>query len=463
MNPSRLEFYGGQAGALAPFVLFLTGVAWLGLSGAPDEKGFWPVLLAALALGLLVTKDRTGYSEVVIRGMSQPIVILMIMAWLLAGVLGTIMAGTGFVEALVWLARQTGVSGGGYVAAAFLICCGVSTSTGTSIGTILLCGPLLYPAGSAMSVEPAVLMGAILGGAVFGDNVSPISDTTIASALTQDAQIGEVVRSRLKYALPAAGVSLVFYAALGGSAAAAGAGSEQVGSPQGLPMVVAPALTVWLLLARRHLLEGLLSGILAAAAIGLALGLLEPSELLYIDSESFSAKGIVLEGLERGVGASIFTLFLMGMVASIEAAGILGRVVEFARKRTASPRGAEFWIFGTVSAAVAITTHSAVAILTVGQFTRETGERFKISPSRRANLLDVTVCSFPFNLPYFVPVILAASTSASGVDFGMPRISPFETGFNNYHSWMLLIVVVLAIVTGFGRRPKPVGQEELPL
>jgi len=221
-------------------------------------------------------------------------------------------------------------------------------------------------------------------------------------------------------------------------------------------MVAAPALTVGLLLARRHLLEGLLSGILAAAAIGLTLGLLEPSELLYIDSESFSAKGIILEGLERGVGASIFTLFLMGMVASIEAAGILERVVEFARKRTQSPRGAEFWIFGTVSAAAAITTHSAVAILTVGPFTRETGQRFGISPSRRANVLDVTVCSFPFNLPYFVPVILAASTSASGVDFGMPRVSPFETGFNNFHSWMLLVVVVLAIFTGFGREPKPV-------
>jgi Na+/H+ antiporter NhaC len=160
MSSPRLRFYGGQAGALASFTLFLMGVAWLGLSGAPDEKGFWPVLLAALALGLLLAKDRTAYSEIVIRGMSQPIVLLMIMAWLLAGVLGTIMAGTGFVEALVWLARQAGVSGGGYVAAAFLICCGVSTSTGTSIGTILLCGPLLYPAGSALGVEPAVLMGA---------------------------------------------------------------------------------------------------------------------------------------------------------------------------------------------------------------------------------------------------------------------------------------------------------------
>jgi Na+/H+ antiporter NhaC len=218
-------------------------------------------------------------------------------------------------------------------------------------------------------------------------------------------------------------------------------------------MVAAPALTVGLLLARRHLLEGLLSGILAATAIGLVLGLLEPGQLLYIDSENFRAQGIVLAGLERGVGASVFTLFLMGMVASVEAAGILERVVEFARKRTRSARGAELWIFGTVAAAVALTTHSAVAILTVGQFTRETGQRFGLSPSRRANLLDLTVCSFPFNLPYFVPVILAASTTQSGADFGMPRVSPFAAGFSNFHSWMLLVVAVIAIVTGFGRKP----------
>jgi Na+/H+ antiporter NhaC len=377
---------------------------------------------------------------------------IMIMAWLLAGVLGTMMSGTGFVEALVWLAHRTGVSGGGYVAAVFLICCAVSTSTGTSIGTILLCGPLLYPTGGALGADPAVLMGAILGGATFGDNISPISDTTIASALTQDANIGEVVRSRLKYAAMAAGVALFLYVTLGGTVSGGGVGGEgEVGSPRALPMVIAPAITVWLLLARRHLMEGLLFGILAGAVLGLALGLLEPTQLLYIDAAAFSAKGIILEGLERGIGASIFTLFLMGMVASIEATGALDRVVEFARKQTRTARGAEFWIFGTVSVTSLLTTHSTVAILTVGKFSRETGNRFSLTPARRANILDITACSFPFTLPYFVPVILAASTSVAGAEFGMPRLSPFETGFHNFHSWMLLVVVLVAILTGFGR------------
>jgi hypothetical protein len=113
----RLLFYGGAELAFAPFALFLAGVAWLGLSGAPDERGFWPILLAALTLGMLLARDRTHFSEVVIHGMSRPLVIIMILAWLLAGVLGMVMQQTGFVEAMTWLAAEAGVQGGAYVVA----------------------------------------------------------------------------------------------------------------------------------------------------------------------------------------------------------------------------------------------------------------------------------------------------------------------------------------------------------
>lgn len=181
----RLTFHGGAGGALAPFALFLAGVGWLALAGAPDEHGFWPVLVGALILGLLLARDRTAYCEQMIAGMSQPIVMLMIMAWLLAGVIGTLMNASGFVDALVWLARALQLTGGGFVVAAFLACCLVSTSTGTSFGTILICGPLLYPAGGGVGAHPAMLVGAILAGSTFGDSISPISDTTIASSGTQ--------------------------------------------------------------------------------------------------------------------------------------------------------------------------------------------------------------------------------------------------------------------------------------
>ena len=97
---TALRFRGGMVGALAPFFLYLVGVAWLAFSGAPDERGFWPIVLAAMILGLVLATNRTAYCEVLIKGMSQPIVSIMIMAWLLAGVLGALMNASGFVEAL---------------------------------------------------------------------------------------------------------------------------------------------------------------------------------------------------------------------------------------------------------------------------------------------------------------------------------------------------------------------------
>ncbi len=98
-------FYGGTAGALFPFAVFLGGVGWLGLSGAPDETGFWPVLLAALMAGLLLARQKSEYSEVLLRGMSQPIVMLMVMAWILAGVVGVLLAESGLVVALFGVAK----------------------------------------------------------------------------------------------------------------------------------------------------------------------------------------------------------------------------------------------------------------------------------------------------------------------------------------------------------------------
>jgi len=452
--PLPLSFHGGLAGALAPFALFLGGVAWLALSGAPDERGFWPVLLAALALGLALARNREAYAEAALGGMSRPLVAVMILAWLFAGVLAALMNASGFVEALVWLARETGVAGGGFTAVAFVLAAVVSTATGTSLGTILLVAPLLYPAGGSLGADPVWLIGAILGGATFGDNVSPVSDTTIASATTQRADLGGVVRSRMRYALPAAAVALGLYALLGGGAGetAAGVAPELPADPRGLPMLLAPAVTVALLLARRHLMEGLLAGIAAALAIGLPLGLLAPSEILYIDRDAFAARGLIIEGMERGIGVSVFTLLLMGLVGGLEATGLLDRLVALAERRAGSARGAELWTFGAVSAAVLLTTHSVVAILTVGSFTRRTGERFGVPPYRRANLLDVTVCTWPFLLPYCIPTILAASTTAAGAGFAMPRVSPLAAGLANLHSWGLLAMALLAVFAGYGRR-----------
>ncbi|MCH7664359.1 MAG: hypothetical protein IH936_00300 [Acidobacteria bacterium] len=462
-----LRFHGGMTGALAPFAVLFVGIIWLGLAGAPDERGFWPILLLGLVLGMGLARDRTRYAETIVEGMSQPLVALMIMAWILAGILGAVMNASGFIDALVWLSEAAGVAGGGYAIAAFLICCLVSTSTGTSLGTILLCGPLLYPAGAALATSPVVLMGAIIGGATFGDNISPVSDTTIASAGTQGAEIGAVVRSRMRYALPAAAVAMILYGVLGSAGSAGSSGSVAGGSaqvltaegsstrsPAALPMLAVPALVIGLLVAGRHLLEGLFAGAVGACLLALGLGLVHSTQLFYVDAGRFSARGLIIDGIEKAIGVSIFTIFLMGLVAGLEATGAMDRLVEVAERNTKSARGAELWSFATVSAAALLTTHSVVALLAVGPFARRVGGRFGLDACRRANILDATVCTWPFLLPYCIPTILAASTSTSGAAAGMPRISPLEAGLFNFHSWALLAMVVIAILTGYGRETR---------
>jgi Na+/H+ antiporter NhaC len=448
-----LQFHGGLAGALAPFALFVAGVVSLGLSGAPDERGFWPVLVAALTLGLLLARDRTAFCEAVIAGMSREIVMIMVMAWLLASVLGVLLRATGFIEALTWSAGWIGLGPVGFVGAAFLACAGVSTATGTSFGTILIAGPLLYPAGVLLGADPATTIGAVLGGAVFGDSISPISDTSIASAFSQRADIAGTVRSRIKYVVFAGAFSLTAYLINAArTATVVAAGTAPAGRPDGLVMLIVPAVVIGLLLRRRHLLHGLLAGLLAGVVVGLGSGLLRVEQVLSLDRENFVARSFIIDGITRGLGISVFTIFLLGLVAALEASGMVDRIVGLTDRHIETPRSAEGWIVGVTSLVALLTTHSIVAILTVGEFASRTGARFGIHKYRRANLLDVTVCTWPFLLPYFIPVILAAGITAGAADRGVPSVAPMATGLHNFHSWALLAVLLVAVATGFGRR-----------
>ena len=461
-SSAPLTFHLGLAGALVPFAVFLGGVTTLALRGAPDEKGFWPVLLAALIVGLLLAKDRARYAEAMLDGMSQRIVMIMLCAWLFAGVLGALLGASGFVGALAWAARALQLSGGAYVAAAFIACALVSTSTGTSFGTILVAGPLLYPAGGAAGAAPAALAGAILAGATWGDSMSPVSDTTIASSGTQGADIGGTVRARLHYAVPA-GLAALLASYLLGAGATSGPGSgaggaasrvaaDVAGGPGPLVLLVIPVLVIALLLAKRHLLEALLYGIAATIVLAVAAGLLAPSALMRVEPGSFGATGLIIDGFSRAVGVSVFTLLLMALVGTIQATDLLDRLVRTAEGRAGSARGAELWIVGTVSGAVLLTTHSVVAVLMTGPFAKETGTRFGLSPYRRANLLDLTVCTWPFLLPWFLPTILAAGTTREAAGLSMPALGPLTIGMHNTYAWALVAMLAFAVISGFGRR-----------
>jgi Na+/H+ antiporter NhaC len=457
-----ISFYGGIIGALIPFIVFVTGVIIVALSGAPDEKGFWPILILALALGLFLSKDKHAFSETVIEGMSQKIVMIMIMAWLLASIIGVLMTVTGFVEALTWIIGKMQMGGVGFVVTTFIICAVVSLSTGSSFATILICGPILYPAGGLAGAHLPTLVGAIIGGATFGDFIAPISDTTIASALSQKAKIGETVRTRIKYILPATALALIAYiiSATINSAPVSLNTLEIAGDPKGLPMLVVPIVIITLFLKGKHLVYGLLTGLVVGVVIGLNFGLLPIDKLFALDLENISATSFIIDGINRTVGISFFTILLMGLVATLKSSGVIQKLVNFASDRSKTEKQAEGWISGTVGAAVLLTTHSIVAILMVSEFANKTGEKSNIQPIRRANILSLTTCVFPFLLPYFIPTILVANTTVSGKEYGIPTVAPLEAGMYNFVAWALLFMLILVIFFGFGRKTdKPDAKE----
>jgi len=448
-----LSFYGGWFGVLLPFFVFVTGVIMIALSGAPDERGFWPVLILALSVSLLLAKDKTAFSKAVIQGMSEPIVMIMIAAWTLASSIGVLMTQTGFVEALTWVASELHLSGSSFVIGTFVICCIVSLSTGSSFATILICSPILYPAGGLLGAHLPSLAGAIIGGATFGDFTAPISDTTIASALSQKAKIGPTVRSRLKYIIPATLIALIAYgisASISEVPKIEGI-SKLEGSPKGLPMLLVPVLIIFLFLRGKHLLHGLLLGLVFGGGLGWVLGLLPMEKLFSLDLENFTAKSFIIDGINRSVGISFFTIFLMGLVGTLKASGLVNDLVAFAERRIKNKKQTEGWIAGTVGLAVLLTTHSIVAILMVSEFANRTGNQRKVSPIRRANILSLVVCVFPFLLPYFIPVILMANTTLAGEEFGIPAVTPLEAGMYNFVAWGLLGMVVLVLLFGYGR------------
>ncbi|TKJ35843.1 hypothetical protein CEE39_00500 [bacterium (candidate division B38) B3_B38] len=451
---SSLKFHGGLGGALFPFLIVVGGALYLGIARVPDIYGYWPTVAFALVAGMLLAKNRYRYTEVLIEGMSQPIVMIMVGAWLFASVIGNLMYETGLVEALIWVCLKIGLTGRLFTGATFIIACLIGTSTGTSVGTIITCTPILYPAGYLLGAHPVALMGAILGGGAFGDNLSPISDTTIASAFTQRTDIGGVVKSRLKYAFPAGGIALILYIIFGqGSTAIQEVDAiAQTASPRGLPMLLVPVLIVILCLKGRHLLEALFWGMLTGCLTGILFGLITFKDLFRLEREAGTAQGIILEGMKGGVGISIFTILLIGLVYSLQAAGVTGRLISWAERVISSARQAEFVMMLSTMFTNLIMIQNTVTIVSVGEFARQTGERFQIHPNRRANILDVAANVFQHIVPYMVTVLLASAYSHYGEKYGAAKLTPIAIGLHNYHSWMLLAVLTFAVLSGYGQK-----------
>ncbi|MFR2848655.1 MAG: Na+/H+ antiporter NhaC family protein, partial [Hungatella hathewayi] len=190
------------------------------------------------------------------------------------------------------------LTGGAFCVVSFIVCAIYASATGTSMGTIIPCMAVIFPAGVIIGANPAVLAGAIVSGGCFGDNLAPISDTTITSAKINNAAIGDVVRSRLKYALVTAAIACVLFLIFGGGEMQSQAESARImaefATPKTLPMILPAVLVIFLAMRGHHLVESIAWGSLFAIVEALALGLLKFSDLLFVADGA--PQGILVNG-----------------------------------------------------------------------------------------------------------------------------------------------------------------------
>lgn len=335
----------------------------------------------------------------------------------------------------------------------FIATCIISTATGSSIGTMFTAFPIFHPAGVALGASPAILAGAIVSGAIFGDNLAPISDTTIASASTQQfndgrpADIGGVVRSRLKYSAVAGCISIILFAIFGGMGGTMADAETLAGAnPKSLFMLIPVVIMLVVATKSRNIFLGIFVGLITGLITGLALGLFPFSRVFSNDAANNAAVGFLVEGVANMLGTVGLVIAVFGIMGVLTEAGMLDYLVDkiLGSKMAKTPRGAEMasligislttFIFGGVTSA---------SILTFGPVLNKIGHAKKIHPYRRANLLDGVANSLPAIIP-FMSVFVFIGAALSG-------LSPVQVALGTFYGVALFLVFLVSVLTGWGR------------
>ena len=448
-----LKMYGGPAVALVPALVLVSVLLWLSLEERAAISSFWVGGWAAIVVGLLLTRTRQAFAESIVRGLSDRTGAVIILAYLFAGVFGKLLSEGGLVNGLLWFGIETGVQGAAYVVLSFLLSCVFAAGTGSSVGAVLALVPVLYPTGVALGGDPTMLAVAIIAGGAFGDNIAPISDTTISSAFTARAEMGDVVRSRLPLALIAAGVTIVVLFVTGGGEKTAAKGIDVAADPAGLLMIIPFFVVIVLAMRRFHIVISLIWGSISAIVIGLLIGLLKASAVFSIPAERGDSSGIIEDGLSDITGAIVLVLFILALAQILTdsgvMAGLLGRLERHAARGV---RSAELMISTITLLFTVPLGANAPAILLVGPtIGRPLGEKYRLAPARIANLMDCAANTVFYMLPWHNAVIIwyaTLVTTAASYDLPLPSIA---SAFLNPYAWTLILVLLFSILTGWNR------------
>jgi len=322
------------------------------------------------------------------------------------------------------------------VAGVFLVSCLISLAIGTSCGTIAAVTPIALGFAEPLHLSPALLMGATIGGAMFGDNMSMISDTTIAATRTQSVRMKDKFLVNGFIASPAALVALFLYAMSGSSAAES---VEVVPVAWQHFVLVAPYVFVLALaLVGFNVMALLFFGTLLSAVIGGALG-----RFAFFDAMDLLGKGAL------GMGETLIVALLAGgLFRSVRENGGIAWLTDRIAKVIRGPRSCEFGVFFLVSAVNCFTANNTVAIVIAGPIAKECAEKFKVDPVRVASVLDTASCVVQGLLPYGAQILIAMGV-AKGLDI---QVDSFSLVKSLYYQPLLALAVLLSMLRLRGRR-----------
>lgn len=458
----RLEFRGGWAMDFLPVVIFLFFcILYFVVFKAFEMYALAMGAFVGLLVGAMFVKkgqyDR--FWEAVYEGAKEAVSIGILL--LIIGMFASMIKAADISSGFVWLADYFHVSGGLFTAFTFFAVCVIATATGSSLGTMFTCFPIFYPAGILLGSNAPVLAGAIVGGAIFGDNLAPISDTTIISAGTQEyrnrpgtADVGGCVSTRLKYSLVAATLSFVLFWAFGGGGTAGTGGEEILAgnmNPSTLIMLIPVAVMLVLAVKTRNIYKAITAGILLGTVIGLASRLLTFADVISI--QDGVPAGFLTDGISGMMATVVLVLSVYGIMGVLTAAGVLDRIAEviLQGRLGKSARGAEVAMMLGISVTTLIFGGvTSASMATFGKIQNEIGKRAGLHPYRRANLLDGFANAIVLNVPFLSVFVFIGTSLTEGYDMAAP-LTVTQVGGSMFYSMMLFLVLLFSVITGWGR------------
>ncbi len=376
-------------------------------------------------------------------GASNKNIMLMVWIFVLAGAFAQSAKQMGAIDATVNLTLHI-LPDKLLLAGIFIAACFISLSIGTSVGTIVALTPVAVGLAEKTGIDLPYMVAIVVGGSFFGDNLSFISDTTIASTKTQDCVMRDKFRVNFMIVVPAALIVLGIYIFQGLSISA----PAQVQAIEWIK-VIPYLIVLGTAIAGVNVMLVLLLGILSTGIIGIctATGLISfgvaPAESVAVSTAFFDWFGAMGTGITGMGELIIITLLAGGMLETIRYNGGIDFIISRLTRHVTGKRGAEFSIAALVSIANLCTANNTIAIITTGPIAKDIAQRFHLDRRKTASILDTFSCLIQGTIPYGAQMLIAA---------GLASISPLSIIGNLYYPFCMGICAISAIIIRYPRR-----------